>query len=176
MWCDNYFESLELRVNTIITQWLVQDITNLTRSSTHVVTHSSYHIVTRTRYHIEWLEEDITQWLVQDVTDLTRSSHHIVTRWSIYIYIYIYIGKEQGRIDWCCFYYFIRVSLVALLEVLCANKKEEFQPMKNNCGNSICGCRRSIKNGKFVKKRAQNSLGHSLGLVGTAPDSLVSST
>jgi len=29
-------------------------------------------------------------------------------------------GKRERKIDWCCLYYFVRNSLVALLEALCA--------------------------------------------------------
>ena len=36
---------------------------------------------------------------------------------SVYTYMYVYIYMY---IDWCCSYYFVRNSLVALLEALCA--------------------------------------------------------
>jgi len=35
------------------------------------------------------------------------------------IYVFVYVYKEH-MIDWCCFYYFVKNSLVALLEALCA--------------------------------------------------------
>ena len=37
-----------------------------------------------------------------------------------YTYMYMYILIKATSINWCCFYYFVRNRLVALLEALCA--------------------------------------------------------
>jgi len=36
------------------------------------------------------------------------------------------VALAEAAIDWCCFYYFVRNSLVALLEALCARKGYKF--------------------------------------------------
>ena len=37
------------------------------------------------------------------------------------------VSQKRLDFDWCCFYYFVRKSLVALLEALCARKTSLFQ-------------------------------------------------
>jgi len=49
---------------------------------------------------------------------------------AFWFYLAVFIGRSirllaqwEQLIDWCCFYYFVRNSLVALLEALCARKR-----------------------------------------------------
>jgi len=52
-----------------------------------------------------------------NITD-PRTSMHV---WKLYyIYTSIKMNNTGYDFDWCCFYYFVRNSLVALLEALCA--------------------------------------------------------
>ena len=52
-------------------------------------------------------------------------SKYVFVYLNMYVYIYVYKDKKKRNIckpyiDWCCFYYFLRNSLVALLEALFA--------------------------------------------------------
>ena len=71
-------------------------------------------IVKTIKQYVLWKHQNLTVQVVAEVVGnfiIKKLKRQGICLW-----------QEDFLIDWCCFYYFVRNSLVALMEALCARK------------------------------------------------------
>jgi len=67
-----------------------------------------------------WSSKWIGIWCLVIVLTYHVLSRDVNTHISVWVYHVSYMAMHECMLHWCCFYYFVRNSVVALLEALCA--------------------------------------------------------
>jgi len=68
-----------------------------------------------------WMTKDCSGGFVTPLHSRKQFRSKLCLRFVEISFVLVFVSCCQPRIDWCCFYYFVRNSLLALLEALCAN-------------------------------------------------------